>query len=227
MHGLDWWLHTDAGLLARIAIGISIFAVLAVVDLSRRGRNATRWREYAFLLLAVGAAVAYGLLNDAIASQISWEYFYYGKGLDQQLGPRVPPDPVALRWAACGVGAKATWSAGLIVGVVLLLANNPRPNRTRLTYRALASLLPILFLVAAGFAVLGGAVGSRGYLAWTNADVAAIAHDNLFRPARFMCAYGMNLGGYLGGAVGLVICVVWITRRRRAAAPSDANLKTT
>src|SRR4051794_15810247 len=105
MSGWDWWLSSDAGLFTRIGIGVAIFAVLATVDLVRHGRAATRWREYSFLLVAVAAAMLYGIANDAIASGISWEYFYYGKGLEQQLGQTLPPDPVALRWAACAIGA--------------------------------------------------------------------------------------------------------------------------
>jgi len=216
MHGWEWWFKTDAGLFARIGIGAGIFAILAGVDLARRGRRATRWREYLFLLVTVGAAMLYGVVNDAVASQISWEYFYYGKGLDQQLGPQVPPDPAALQWAACGVGARATWSAGLVIGVVLLIANNPRPKRMRLPYRTLASVLAFILLVTAGFAALGAVAGSRGYLNWTNADVAAIAAEGLFRPGRFLCAYGINCGGYAGGALALAGGAAWIVRRRNA-----------
>src|SRR5579859_1599925 len=149
MPGWDWWLRTDAGLLTRVAIGCSIFAMLAIIDFARHGRRATRWREYLFLVLAVAMAMIYGTANDAVASQISWEYFYYGKGLSDQLGPQVPPDPVALRSAAIGVGLRATWSAGLIVGVALLIANNPRRGRSRLNYRTLVIVL-LLVLATAG-----------------------------------------------------------------------------
>src|SRR5690242_9831290 len=117
MHGWDWWVKSDEGLATRVAIGCSIFVVLALVDFARNGRRAARWREYLFLVFAVALAMGYGAVNDAVASRISWEYFYYGKGLSDQLGPRVPPDPAALRWAAVGVGLRATWSAGLIAGV--------------------------------------------------------------------------------------------------------------
>lgn len=216
---LSWWLHSDSGLLARIGIGTAIFLLLAVVDLVRRGRQATRWREYLFLLAACALGMAYGVINDRIASSISWEYFYYGKGLDEQLGPHVPPDPAALRWAACKVGLKATWTVGLVVGVVLLLANNPKPGRPQLRYRTLLQMLPVIFLVAACFAVAGGVIGSRGWLAWTSADLRGLLRDDLFRPRRFLTVHGMNLGGYVGGAIATVIAVVKIRRRR---ANSDA-----
>jgi hypothetical protein len=212
---LHWWLNTDAGLLARIGIGASIFVVLAIVDLVRRGREATRWREYSFLLVAALFGMAYGVINDRIASGISWEYFYYGKGLDAQLGPHVPPDPAALRWAACEVGLKATWSVGLIVGVALLIANNPRKGRRQLPYRTLLKLLPMILLVAALFACAGAFAGSRGWLVWTSADLRGILRENLFRPHRFLAVHGMNLGGYVGGAIATVGAVVGIIRKRQ------------
>src|SRR5437867_8855004 len=119
---LHWLIHSSAGLLVRIAAGIAIFAALAVADLCKHGRGATRWREYLFLLMCVLLAIAYGVINDQVTSRISWEYFYYGKELDRVLGPETPPDPAALHRHAAIIGAEATWSAGLIIGVALLLA---------------------------------------------------------------------------------------------------------
>lgn len=215
---LNWWLHSDAGLLARIGIGAAIFATLALIDLARNGRRATRWREYLFLLTACAMAMAYGVVNDRIASGISWEYFYFGKGLDQQLGLHVPPDPAAVHWAACKVGLKATWSVGLLIGVALLLANNPKPGVRQLPYRSLMKFLLIALFVAGCFAAIGAALGSRGWLGWTSADLRAISRDDLFRPRRFQMVYGMNLGGYVGGAVATVFSVLSIRRSRRIGA---------
>jgi hypothetical protein len=211
----DWWLRTDAGLLARVAIGCSIFAALAGVDLARRGRAATRWREYLFLVLAVALAMAYGAINDAIAAGISWEYFFYGKGLSERLGLHTPPDPAALRAAAIGVGLKATWSAGLVAGVALLIANNPRKGIARIPYRTLSKLL-LLVVASAGFcAAIGAVAGRAGLLTGTNPDVAAIARENLFRPTAFMTVYGMNMGAYGGGILATAGAVTWISRRRK------------
>src|SRR5437588_2402516 len=102
--GWEWWLKTDAGLLTRVAIGAGIFAALAIIDLLRRGREATRWKEYLFLTLAAATALAYGAANDRIAADISWEYFYYGKGLSERLGPHAPPQAAALRREAVLLG---------------------------------------------------------------------------------------------------------------------------
>lgn len=211
-HNWHWWFGSDAGLLARVAIGCAIFVLLAVVDLARRGRKATRWREYLFLIAAVAVAMAYGFANDFIASSISWEYFYYGKGLSDRLGPGVQGP--ALRWEACKLGLKATWSAGLIIGVALLLANNPRRDRPQLPYQRLLRILGFVLLCTATGAAIGAWAGTQGWLTWTNPDLKLIAADGLFRPRRFQCVYGMNLGGYAGGAIGTVIAVIRIRRRR-------------
>src|SRR5579862_7453166 len=94
-----WWLISDAGLICRILIGAGIFAVLAILDVQRNGRKARRWREYLFLLCTAAAGSAYGAVNDLLTSSISWEYFYYGKGLGDLLGA-APPDIRALHWYA-------------------------------------------------------------------------------------------------------------------------------
>ena len=60
------------------------------------------------------------------------------------------------------IGMKASFSAGLIIGVVMLLANNPRKNRRQLPYRELFKLLAMVFAVAAIGAGTGAAIGWHG-----------------------------------------------------------------
>src|SRR5437588_3921799 len=105
-----WLLRTSAGLATRIVAGAAIFLCLALLDLYRRGRAASRWREYSFLLATIAVAMIYGVINDLITSRISWEYFYYGKELAGVLGPLIPPEPAKLSWEAGKVGLKATWA---------------------------------------------------------------------------------------------------------------------
>jgi len=59
----------------RITFGILVLAALAIMDLRQEGRNATRWREYAFLALCAAVAMVYGILNDQVTCRISWECF--------------------------------------------------------------------------------------------------------------------------------------------------------
>ena len=210
-----WWTKSTQGLLARIAIGAAIFAMLATVDLVRHGSRATRWREYLFLIAGVALACGYGIVNDQITSRISWEYFYYGKGLDDVLGSRIPPDSKALAWAVIKVGIEATWTAGLIVSVALLIANNPRPNRPRLPYRKLLSQFGFVALIAVCCSIILGVVGYLGGLIWISSDFRWLVHENLMRPSHFMCVFGIHLGAYLGGTAGAIICACRIITLRK------------
>jgi len=212
---IHWLIQSDGGLLLRIVVGIAIFTVLAVVDLRRNGSAATRWREYGVLVASVATALVYGALNDQITSRISWEYFYYAKELDKLLGPTIPPDLNALHWEAAKVGLKATWSAGILFGVALLLANNPRRNLPRLRNRQLLAFLPLIFAVAAACGAIFGILGYEGQLNFLSADFIDMARADVFRPRRFMCTWGIHLGGYLGAFLGTLIAVVRIIHLRR------------
>jgi hypothetical protein len=212
-----WLVHTDAGLAARIGGGVAMFFILAILDLRKNHRKATRWREYLFLLACAAAAMIYGVVNDQITSRISWEYFYFGKGLDTVLGPVLPPDAGRLHYEAIKVGMKATWTVGLIIGVALLLANNPRRDRLRLSYRRMFRALAIIFAITVVFAVACGIAGYFSVPAYFSDDFRQmIAHDE-FRPYRFICVFGVHLGGYIGGLVGCAVGIGWVLRERRRA----------
>ena len=208
-------MQSDAGLLARIAIGATFFVALAIYDLVKNGRQAKRWREYSFLLLTIALAEIYGIVNDLITSRISWEYFYYGKGLSQALGAHIPPNASALAWEAAKVGMKASWTAGAIVGVALLIANNPRADRPQLLYRRLIALLPSILLIIIPVALGLGIAGYFGYLSWISSDLQGIVRENQFRPRWFLCVFGIHLGAYVGGAIGTAWAAWRITRDRR------------
>jgi len=197
----------------RLSVGCAILAILAIVDLSRHGRDATRWREYAFLVFCVIVAMAYGIVNDQITSRISWEYFYYGKQLEKILGPP-PPYPDALYIQAIRIGASATWWFGLIAGAAMLIANNPS-HLPRLPYRRLVNRLPSLIFIVAFFAGLGALAGYLHLLMWADADFSDMVQDDLWRPNRFMTVYGIHLGGYVGG-LAAVAYNVWKIRCQRA-----------
>jgi len=219
----DWWVRSDAGLGARVGIGVAIFAALAIVELRRKGKDARRWREYVFLVVCVATAMAYGVLNDLVTASISWEYFYYGKGLDAIVGPQTPPRESILLWHAAMVGLKATWTAGLIGGVAILMANNPRRGRPQLPYSVLYRVVPLLILGAMTCAGICGILGYAGVFARFMGDFADLVREDLFRPHRFMCVYGMHFGAYVGGAIGAMAAVLWVVRRRKLAAEALAR----
>jgi hypothetical protein len=216
-HALYWLFVSDRGLGLRIILGALFFLTLALLDLRRHGPRATRWREYLFILAAAAIAMAYGVINDLITSRISWEYYAYGKGLAQALGDREPPDPARLAWEAAKVGLKATWTVGLIAGVALAMANNPRPGLPRLAYRTLLRRMPMILLITATGAAILGTIGALGYLTAFSDEFRAMVRLNEWRPHRFMAVFGIHLGGYVGGTIGIIWAVLSIRRQRRFA----------
>ncbi len=206
--------------LPRLLVGLAILAGLAIYDLHIKGKASTRWREYAFVLICVAVAMLYGILNDQITSRISWEYFYYGKELAPTLGPQTPPDPLALSLQAVRIGVEATWSAGLILGVAMLIANNPSAH-PQLPYRRLLARLPRIAAMTVISAVI---FGFAGYYFWLNSmgtDLAELARENLWRPRRFLLVYGIHLGGYVGSALALVVVFFSVRLERKKASSAE------
>jgi hypothetical protein len=209
----------------RLSLGIAFFAILAVRDVLRRGKSATRWREYLFLLLCVVVAMGYGAANDQITSRISWEYFYYGKELWPILGPSTPPAAAELAWQAARIGVAATWWAGLIAGVAMLIANNPRADQPQLAYRKLIARLPVFVLIVVSCALVFGMLGQLFLLNWISPDFRQLASDNLWRPHHFMAVYGIHFGGYMGGVLGTIYAIFSIRRERSTLRPVQQGLQ--
>lgn len=212
-----WLIHAPGGLAVRIGAGVVIFTILALVDIRRHGQQARRWREYLFLVVCVVVAMAYGIANNMVTLSISWEY-YYGKNLHEALGPPENLQPWPLRREAIRIGMMATWSVGLLLGVAVLLANNPRRNLPQLPFRSLYWMLPLVFAGAVVGGVLGGVVGFAGWLRHASKDLMDVWLENMFRPRYFLAAWGTHLGGYAGSALATIGCVPWIIRRRRRLA---------
>ncbi len=214
------WMISDDSLPVRIAIGLSIFAMLAILDLKQNRRHATRWREYAFLFLCVVFAIVYGIANDLITSRISIEYFLFGKAVAERVSAEVAANPEMHRGTldlqAMRIGMLATWSAGLIAGAAMLVTNT-LGARPRLRMRAMLWLIPVIGLTAIAFAAIGGALGSSGFFTRFSSDFAQMLARDEMRPRRFMAVFGIHLGGYVGGLVGLIASCAIIWRKRDAA----------
>jgi hypothetical protein len=170
------------------------------------------------LVVSVLAALIYGAINDQVTVTISPEYFIYGKELDHVIGENPPMG--RLRYEAGKVGLKATWTAGLIFGVVLLIANNPYRSLPRLRNRQLLMYLPVIVLTAAACGTLGGWLGHRGYLTRLDSDFKLMVDANMYRPYRFMSTWGVHLGAYVGGLIGTFIAAALLVRRRWILLPA-------
>jgi hypothetical protein len=210
-----WWMETGAGQIARVAVGVVIFVGLALWDYDKHGPRATRWREYVVLLACVAAAMLYGAINDQITTTISWEYFAYGKGIAEVVPVNEPPNSPLFRWEAAKVGMKATWTAGLIIGVALLVANNPFRDTPRLSYRRLIRFVPLVLVITALTSTVLAFAGYFGFFVRFDTDFQEMVRADQWRPHRFMAVYGEHLGGYVGGLLGTTIAVIRIIRERR------------
>jgi hypothetical protein len=200
------WLP-DVPFWARFATLLVLMIIGASIDVAVRGREATRPREYAFLLAAGAIGAAFALCVDQVTSRLSPEYFVIGKGLDE--GP-------TFAGAVVELSLQAGLVAGLVLGGVLLLANQPKAGRpalplVRVLLRAGWPLGGALLVAPVG-ALAGVALfpgGMRGELA------RLLEAEPL---ERFMRVWGVHLGLYVGAVVGVIVAVVDVRRLRRAIA---------
>lgn len=208
----NWLFHTDMGLMVRLGAGVALFSLLALIEYRHCGKSARRWKEYLFLIYCTLAMMIFGVVNDQVTVSVSWEYFVYGKEYPAaELGR---PGELALRLWACEIGLKATWTAGLILGAILLICNNPSRRGPVVPIRRMLKLVWLVFVPAVVLAVVLGTAGYFG--AWKNLtqDFRCIWAENMFRPRTFMAVWGMHLGAYIGGFIGTVSLAAWILKKR-------------
>lgn len=180
----------------RIALLLLVMSLVAAIDWLWNRRNATKWKEYGFVVFSGIVGTVFGFLNDLITSSISPEYFIFGKGLD-------PGEGLPLR--AVFLGMQAGFSAGAIAGAICLYASTRNDGRPPLAYRRLlgflwrpVALAPATAIVLAFFRrfdPLGLSIQLDGIL-------------DSQRMERFLMVWRIHAGVYLGLLVG----VVWIIR---------------
>lgn len=191
----------------RVTAGLIFFLCLAVYDVYRHGRHSRRIREYAFLAGFTLAAMAYGVLHDYITWSISPDYFSRGKGIASAA------DGYSMEVMLLAV--KAFWSAGLISGAVLLVANTPGKAGCRLTWDRLLYIalwipaLSICFESIAGILVFSGYHSLCGLME-------GLVYTEMRR--NFFTVWAMHAGAYTGGAAGLIWAVHIIRRRKKQMA---------
>ena len=163
------------------------------------------------VLLAIVAAIVYGIGHDLVTAHVCVEYFTVAH----------PPlfrteNPVLL---ALGWGVVATWWVGLLLGLLLAHAalRGPGPLRTaRSLVRPIAALLAIM----AGGALLAGSVAWLGVRAGWFALVGPFAtRIPAEHHAGFVADGAAHLTSYLLGALGGVVLARRV-RRSRSYLPS-------
>ncbi len=192
----------------RVAAGLAIFGVLGAIDLARNPENPKRLKEYIFLFSVTGAVMLYGLAHDRITFALSPEYFRVVKGLRaESFFPEVAE-----------LALMASWTAGLVIGLALLVANNPAERLPQLPYRRLAGYLGWPAVVSVAFAVASYvAVGIEPR--WT-IETLAIDEMPIERPGALAAVWAAHIGTYGGAVVGIALAVTGIRAERHAHAPN-------
>jgi len=158
------------------------------------------------ILLAVGAAVSYGVVHDQITARVCVEYFTIGH-------PPVfhtdSPTLLGLGW-----GVIATWWVGLPLGILLACAARigtwPRLSARQLISPTLI-LLAVMGLCAALFGWRGFVRASNGTVHLPPSLVAAVP---LEKHAAFVADWFAHSASYAVGALGGFVLCLWAIRAR-------------
>lgn len=193
----------DPTLVWRVPIGVSVLLALAVRDRLRTG-TWDRARELAVLFGITLVALVYALVHDAITWSISRDYFAIGKDLPAAARSFAPVVPLAL---------EAGWTAGLAIGLALVVSNNPAPSLPRLGERALVDRALGVAAAAGCTALAGGLAGPTLLGDWAP----DLASAGIADPRAFLIAQGAHLGSYAGGAAATLLAALEIRRTRRSS----------
>ncbi len=166
------------------------------------------------VLLAICAAVAYGIVHDQVTARVSIDYFTIGH---PRLFASDDPTPHALAW-----GVIATWWVGLLLGVPLALAARRGPA-PKLGVRELASRIALLCVAMAACALVAAFVGragaARGWFVLTGELAQRVPREH---HVDFLTAGWAHGASYLAGFAGGTLLVVRTWRKRRALAAAAA-----
>ena len=161
------------------------------------------------IALAVGAAIAYGMVHDQITIRVCPEYFTVAHPHIFRTG--------SLTLIALGWGVVATWWAGLAAGVALALAARVG-SAQKFTWRQLVRPALVLLVVMGVCATLAGFVGH--WMAATG-KISSVQAWGLLLPVEkqpaFMADVFTHAISYLVGGVGSLIIALATAWQRFAA----------
>ncbi len=190
---------------------ISLIAFIVAIDRHRHGAEATKPKEYGFVILTGIVGSLFGLFNDLFTSSISPDYFIFGKGL-------APGNGFTMRVAILAV--EAGFSAGAIAGAICLYAST-RKGALAIPFQKLVKLLwkPVVLAVATAF-TLAFFFRQLDPLNFSE-ELAEVLDAQQIR--RFLMVWWIHLGLYLSLLVSVPWMVVDITRLRRRAGSGKAG----
>jgi len=148
----------------------------------------------------------YGIIHDQFTYTISHEYFtkfkFYQFGLADVGNEAILPNP---RLSVAIVGFLATWWVGIIIAIGLCLTGLLQQDHKRMVSTIIKATLITLSTTA-----ITGLIGlAYGNLYLTKTGVDWWLPDNLVDRNAFITVGSMHNFSYLGGAIGLVIGIIY------------------
>lgn len=186
----------------RIIFALSFFIIFGTYDLFKNPKNPKRAKEYGFLASTTLFSVVFAIIHDFITFSISSEYFYIAKGLGRNI--EFYPDII---WLA----VKASYWAGIIVGLIFLVANNPKDKMMQLEYKILCRKLLYPLFFGLGLAVLGYFIS---FFAFPFFSIGA--EELLEFPQNFEQVAFIHWGTYIGVLIGSIYGAIHILKVRKS-----------
>ena len=161
----------------------------------------------AIILLAILAAIVYGICHDQVTARVCVEYFTVAH---PPVFQTESPTLLGLGW-----GTIATWWMGLVLGIPLALASRAGKRRVidaRDLVRPIAGLLLIMGLAALVFGTSGYLLARSGVVKFPTDWESVISSD---QHTRFMFDVWAHMASYLVGFFGGLVLIVktWCKRR--------------
>ena len=191
----------------RVAWLIIFMLIMVHYDWRKNGAQSRRWKEYLFILSVGLIGMVYIVITDAISGSISHEFFYYMRDVPEDGTFRAV---VALQSLQCG------FPVGVVCGGALVAANNPKPGFPPLPWKRLYVLVgvPIVFgILCAPFTAILSVLFDPMHFGAKLAPLLAKEPEKL---QRFLAIWGVTIGLYIGGIVGIFWAVKKIRSQRRA-----------
>jgi len=166
------------------------------------------------IALSITIASIYGILHDQFTYTISPEYYTKFKFLMFGLASDPEETMQHPRLAVALTGIIATWWVGAITGIVFgLVALGHTTTRQMLRTSLKAILLAICTAIVSGFAGLG-----YGWLTRNNDEIALYykyEFGTVRDTASFYMVGCMHNFSYLGGAIGMLVGIMYIVKKKK------------
>lgn len=174
------------------------FLVIAAIDYLKNKQQATKWREYLFIIGSAISFGSFGFINDQITVSISESYFILGKGLTID----------SLRLNASLLGFQAGSYAGIVVAILYLL----KVKVIDVSYIVL--LLQLLWKYCFIFVLLGVSVGCFLHMQGVSTMINTQGTE---LDLGFIMVWGWHSGLYLGLIFGLIHYFYAISKQSQQA----------